>query len=127
MRLTSPISPFEHLCAHFLDVEDHGKECKVHGDLVFPEVSKTAVCHIGLHLSEDSFRFDAPPSPMLDSLLGCQKSSGFPLVFVEPVIDLDGSPFTPGFIAEASQRTTLAVLCPVACALGDIVAYRLSM
>ena len=85
------------------------------------------VVHVVLHLPEYGFRLDAPPSPVPDSLLGCQQFPGFPLVCVEPVIDLDGSPVTPGFIAEASQRTALAVLCAVSCTFAAAAACRLGV
>ena len=57
---------FRYFRTHFLYIEGNGEEGKVHRDLVFAEVPEAAVCHVGLHLSEDGFRFNAPPPPFLD-------------------------------------------------------------
>ena len=117
--------PFEHLCAQFLDVEDHGEECKVHGDLVFSEVPEAAVCHIGLHLSENGFGFNVPLPSVLDSFFWSEPFLCLSFVFVQSVVDLNDASVRFCLIAEASQRTPLAVLCAVSCAFAAIAACRL--
>ncbi len=79
---------FDELSAHFLGVEGHDKEGKVHRDLVFPEVAETSICHIGLHLSEDGFGLNAPPASLPDTFLGSEPFPCLLLVFFQPVVDL---------------------------------------
>lgn len=70
---------FAELSAHFLDVEGYGKEGKVHRDLVFPEVVETSICHIVLHLPEDGFGLNAPPSSQPDTFPVSELSLAFRL------------------------------------------------
>ena len=60
------------------------------------------VCHVGLHLSEDSLRFDTSSSAVSETFFGCQQFPGFSFVSVEPVVDLDCPSVTTGFVAEAA-------------------------
>lgn len=87
---------------HFLDVEGDCEEGKVHSDLVFAEVSEAAVCHIKLHLPEYGFRFNASSASMLEPFFGREPLPGFPLVFVQPMIDLDYSSVVFSFITRAA-------------------------
>jgi hypothetical protein len=47
---------------------------------------EAAVCHILFHLSEDSFRFHAPPAPMLNSFL---RKSAF-LFIIHSIVSMTG-------------------------------------
>ena len=60
-------SCFSHFCTHLFDIKRYGKESKVHCHLVFSHMPEPSVCHIVFHLSENSFRFYAPPASMPDS------------------------------------------------------------
>ena len=63
---------FRYFRTHFLYIEGNGEEGKVHRDLVFAEVPEAAVCHVGLHLSEDGFGFYASSSAVFESFFRCQ-------------------------------------------------------
>ena len=100
MGCISPVFVLLHyLRAHFPDVEGYGEEGKVHCELVFPEVTEAAVCHVELHLSEDGFRFDASSAPVSESFFRCQQFPCLPFVFIESVVDLDCSSVTSGLVA----------------------------
>ena len=86
-------------------------------------MSETFVCHIIFYLPENSLGFDAPSAPLPDSLFGSKPFPGFALVPVEPVVHLY-STVTLCLEAPASERTSLAPLCPVSCTLSNIPACR---
>ena len=65
--ITAITSLFCYLGAHFLQIKGNGEESKVHGNLVFVEVSESFVRHIVLHLAENSLGFNSSPSPMFYS------------------------------------------------------------
>lgn len=77
---------FCYLGTHFLEIEGYGKEGKVHCDLVFSKVTEASVCHVGFHLSENGFRFNASSPSVPDSVFGSKKFAGRFLVLVEPVV-----------------------------------------
>ena len=62
-------APFRHFCSHFLDVEGHGEEGKIHCDLVFAEVAESLVLHVVLYLPENRLWFYRAFRPMFESLL----------------------------------------------------------
>ena len=118
---------FCYLGTHFLEVEGYGKEGKVHCDLVFSKVTEASVCHVGFHLSENGFRFNASSPSVPDSVFGSKKFAGRFLVLVEPVVDFNNTPVTFGFVALASQRAAFAVLCAVSVAFASVAAGGLGM
>ena len=61
---------FCHHRGHFLDVEGDGEEGKVHGDLVFAEVSEALVVHVVLHLPEHGLRLYGPPGAVFEPFVG---------------------------------------------------------
>ena len=65
--ITIVLVRFFYFSCHFLDVKGYGEEGKVHCNFVFAEVSEAFVVHIGFHLSEYGFRFDATPPSMSES------------------------------------------------------------
>ena len=85
-------------------------------------MTEAAVCHVELHLTEDGLRLDAPPASVPESIFRCQQFAGFSFVLVEPVVYLDRASVVPGFVAQAPQRASFAVLCSVACAFTAVAA-----
>ena len=125
MRCISPVFGLSgYLGAHFLDVEGNGEEGKVHGDLVFAEVSEAAVCHVELHLPEDRFRLYTSSPPVSESFFGCEQLPGFAFVFVQSVVYLDCASVAFGLITETSQRTAFAVPGAVTCVLTSVATCR---
>ena len=100
MGLISPVfGLFRYLFAHFIDIECNGEEGKVHRYHVFAEVTEASVCHVGLHLPEDSFRLNTASPPVFESHFGSKHLPCFSFVFVQPVVDLDYSLVSFGLIA----------------------------
>ena len=62
-------APFWHFFGHFLEIESHGEEGKVHRDLVLAEMAESLVLHVVLYLPEDSLRFNRALRPVFESLL----------------------------------------------------------
>lgn len=112
----------DEFAAHLLDIEGHGKEGKVHRDLVIPEVAETPVCHVILCLSEDSLRLDAALSSPPDTFLGSEPFPCLSLVFSQPVVDLYDSSVCLCLVTQAAEWASLAVLRSIACAFGAIPA-----
>ena len=88
-------------------------------------MAEAAVCHVELHLSEDGFGLYASSSTVFESSFRCQQLSGFTLVFVQAMVDLDYTPVTFGLVAHTSQRTALAVLRAVTCDFASVAACGL--
>ena len=61
---------FFHFSTHFLYIEGHGKEAKVHENLILSKMTETLVVHIVFYLSEHSFRFYTSLSSVFQSFLG---------------------------------------------------------
>ena len=116
---------FRYFRTHFLYIEGNGEEGKVHRDLVFAEVPEAAVCHVGLHLSEDGLGLYTPSPPVSDTFLRCEQFAGFSFVLVEAVVYLDCPPVAFGLVAEAPQGAAFAVLCAVACVFAAVAACGL--
>ena len=77
---------FFHFSTHFLYIEGHGKEAKVHENLILSKMTETLVVHIVFYLSEHSFRFYTSLFSMFQHFLGTEQLFGFLLVSSEPVI-----------------------------------------
>ena len=67
--ISSIIGLFCYLATHFLEIEGDGEEGKVHGDLVFAEVTEPFISHVVFHLAEDCLGFYASSSPVLQSFI----------------------------------------------------------
>ena len=71
-------APFWHFCSHFLEIEGHGEEGKIHGDLVFAKMAESLVLHVVLYLPEYRLRFNRALRPVFEPLLcrnwTCKKS-----------------------------------------------------
>ena len=65
--ISSLIGLFGYLATHFLQIEGDGKEGKVHGDLVFAEVTEPFITHVVFHLAEDSLRFNTSSSSVFEA------------------------------------------------------------
>ena len=85
-------------------------------------MAEATVCHVGFHLSENSLGFDASPSSVPDAIFRGEQFAGFALVPVEPVVDLDYPSVAPCLVAQAPQRTAVAVPCAVACRFASVAA-----
>ena len=90
--ISSIIGLFCHFSTQFLQIEGDGKEGKVHGDLVFAEVTEPFIPHVVFHLAEDSLGFDTSSTSVFQPFFGGKEFTGLFLIFVEPVIDFQGSP-----------------------------------
>ena len=86
-------------------------------------MAEPLVCHVVFHLPEDGFRFDAPPSPVLDSLFRREPPPGFLPVSVQAVVDFD-NPVPLGLEAASPERAARAAPGLVAGAFGGIPALR---
>ena len=62
-------------------------------------MAEAAVCHVELHLSEDGFGLYASSSAVFESGFRRQQFSGFTLVPVQAVVDLDYTPVSFGLVA----------------------------
>ena len=90
-------------------------------------MTEAPVCHVGFHLSENGFRFNASSPPVPDPVFGSKKLAGCFLVSVEPVVDFNNTPFTFGSVALAPQRASFAVLCSVPGTLASVAAGGFGM
>ena len=89
MVVSSVIGLFCYFPTHFLQVEGDGEESKVHGDLVFAEVTEPFITHIVFHLAENGFGFDTSSASVFQPFFGGKEFTGLFLILVEPVIDFE--------------------------------------
>ena len=79
-------APFWHFCCHFLEIEGHGEEGKIHGDLVLAEMVESLVLHVVLYLPEDRLRFNRALRPVFESSLGREPFPCLAPVFQKQVV-----------------------------------------
>ena len=114
--------PFCHLRSHFLDIEGHGEEGKVHGDLVLAEMPESLVLHVVLDLAEDRLWFYGAFRPVPKSSLRGQPLPCPAPVLHQAVVDIN-LPFSlDPPVAPPAERASLAPPRTVDGAHGHVAA-----